>query len=180
MGSWFPGGFLGTHLHLFFLGAVGFALFRSLGESPRVVVGNILVLSAVGLAISPVFISKWPLIPYVIWFYVMGMTLLSRNKSSKLILVGEWFLNLSVCRFLGKISYSLYLWHWPILLALQYFVLKSFDIETRGQMVLILGALSMPVTIIVSSLSYHYIEAPGIRLGKKIVSLRKLSSAANP
>ncbi|MAY36257.1 MAG: hypothetical protein CMN84_09185 [Spongiibacteraceae bacterium] len=179
MGTWFAGGFLGTHLHLFFLGVAGFALFRSMQASTAAVAGNILIISAFGMAFAPVFINKWPLIPYVIWFYMVGVTLLSGQEGNKVAFVGEWFLNLPICQYLGKISYSLYLWHWPILLSLQYFLLQSFDIEARGQMALMLGALSIPIALTVSILSYHFIEEPGIRFGKKIVNSRNPNMAVS-
>lgn len=55
-------------------------------------------------------------------------------------------------RFVGDISYSLYLWHWPILIMAPLYL--DHPISTRGRVVLLVIATLM------SWLSYRYIETP--------------------
>jgi peptidoglycan/LPS O-acetylase OafA/YrhL len=62
------------------------------------------------------------------------------------------FLTLKPIVFLGLISFSLYLWHWPILAFIRYFY-----IETPPVSVLIFGLLS---TLALSYLSWKLIETP--------------------
>ncbi|WP_438998617.1 acyltransferase family protein [Variovorax beijingensis] len=52
---------------------------------------------------------------------------------------------------IGLISYSLYLWHWPILAFFRYF---AVDIDAREGLFLMAGILA------ISALSYRYIELP--------------------
>lgn len=67
------------------------------------------------------------------------------------------------CVFLGTISYSFYLWHFPVMkFAQQYLFITDYDKTTQHLLI------SLPLTIIISMLSYQFIEVPGIRLGSKL------------
>lgn len=63
------------------------------------------------------------------------------------------FLSLPLTRYIGLISYSLYLWHWPLIVLMQSFILqRSLDpVET---------ALLLLLLLIISSLSWRYVERP--------------------
>jgi peptidoglycan/LPS O-acetylase OafA/YrhL len=78
-------------------------------------------------------------------------------------------LNTRFIQFLGKISYSLYLLHFPILL-----IVCSF---TQANIYLIFP-ISLIITLILSYLSYYFIEMPFVRLGKKIM-VHKLDNQSN-
>jgi len=61
-------------------------------------------------------------------------------------------------RFLGRISYSLYLWHWPLIVfAASLYPTMSENLEVRLFIFL--------STLIVATLSYYLIERPGRRIG---------------
>jgi peptidoglycan/LPS O-acetylase OafA/YrhL len=77
------------------------------------------------------------------------------------------WLNLRPLRFLGRISYSFYLFHWPIfyLCAIAALRLKWL---AGGDANLVVCATSIAVTLVVSALSYRFIEMPGIALGKRL------------
>ncbi|HHJ4618032.1 acyltransferase family protein [Citrobacter freundii] len=53
--------------------------------------------------------------------------------------------------YIGRISYSLYLWHWPILILAEY---RGIDLTPTNAAGLIV------VAIIMASVSYHFIEKP--------------------
>jgi hypothetical protein len=57
-------------------------------------------------------------------------------------------------RFIGLISYSLYLWHWPI------WVFFSEKIQLQGTIGTSLKILLIAFSIIVATISWHYIEKP--------------------
>ncbi len=72
-----------------------------------------------------------------------------------LILAGEChsrLLDQPLLQFIGKISYSIYLWHWPIVVSLYYLGLS----ERLGWVISALG-----VSIVAGWLSYALIEIPG-------------------
>lgn len=55
-------------------------------------------------------------------------------------------------RFIGEISYSLYLVHWPIFVLFQYFYGNSLSIEIRVSLIV--------VTVVLSILMYLFVEKP--------------------
>lgn len=67
-------------------------------------------------------------------------------------------LDSSPFQFLGKVSYSIYLWHWPIVVYIGYMMLSSTLSTTLG----------IAASIILGYASYELIEKPSIRLFKKI------------
>lgn len=64
---------------------------------------------------------------------------------------GNWLLSFKPLVFTGVLSYSLYLWHWPILV-----VLRDFNINFDAS--IIAGAIGLSLGI--SVLSWHFIEKP--------------------
>ncbi|HET7065220.1 MAG TPA: acyltransferase [Rudaea sp.] len=66
--------------------------------------------------------------------------------------------------FLGLISYSLYLWHYPTLQLAQYAGLTSGVRAPAWALVL---AIAVPVILLVSWLSYRYVERPFLRPDKQ-------------
>ncbi|MGF6242622.1 MULTISPECIES: acyltransferase family protein [Paraburkholderia] len=72
----------------------------------------------------------------------------------------------SVARFFGDISYSLYLWHVPVLIA----TIKLLGASSLPLAVVMLIGLSLAV--LVSLLSFRLIERPFMALGKALTSKR--------
>ncbi|WP_424767082.1 acyltransferase family protein [Paenibacillus sp. sgz302251] len=68
--------------------------------------------------------------------------------------------------FLGKISYSLYLYHMIVLLSLAH--LLNGVIET-----LFIIMLAVVISFVAGTLSYYFVELPSIRLGKRLTGWGK-------
>jgi len=70
---------------------------------------------------------------------------------------------------IGKISYSLYLWHWPIIVLSQYYLVRHLSAAE--------SAISIVTMFIAATLTYRYIENPlrksktGLRTTAKISSV---------
>ena len=60
--------------------------------------------------------------------------------------------------FLGAISYSLYLWHWPLLVFARHWVLGPLDLVTAGLVVL--------ASVLLAWMSWRWIEQPVLRRGE--------------
>lgn len=90
-----------------------------------------------------------------------------------------WGLTNSVFRYIGKISYSCYLVHFAALgITLRLFgihltnEMKSFDVGHPSSNLLLFGKIfivALCLTVVISTLTLHLIENPGIALGKKLI-----------
>jgi peptidoglycan/LPS O-acetylase OafA/YrhL len=95
------------------------------------------------------------------WIIAIGATIfivasLSSNKISKV-------LNIKIVEFFGKISYSLYLYHLPIIFASLYFF--------NGKLPLWLTfVIAVSVSIFIATLSWKFIENYSIKLGKNLAN----------
>ncbi|MGB2579170.1 peptidoglycan/LPS O-acetylase OafA/YrhL [Elusimicrobium simillimum] len=115
---------------------------------------NNIILSAamLGIALSYIFISKKTLFPSFI-------TLLPALSAGVIVYFGSTdnyisrFLSLKPLVFTGKMSYSLYLWHWPlIVLAKEYFLITKISTLQAVAFTAVMFALS--------AFSYFFIETP--------------------
>jgi peptidoglycan/LPS O-acetylase OafA/YrhL len=88
--------------------------------------------------------SPWPgwraLVP------VVGAVMVLLAARANTLWTGNW-----VVQWLGTRSYSLYLWHWPVVVALAYAQLKSDPAVI---------AFCLLLTLVLGHLSYHWLEIP--------------------
>lgn len=107
------------------------------------------------------------------WLYHGGFTfyaVMSATLITAAILpVGPvaWVLSLSPLRHLGRISYGLYLYHWPVFLALR----QKANLDQWS--LLLVG---LPITFALAELSFHFLEMP-VRRGQPIAHLRPIRIA---
>ncbi len=112
------------------------------------------ILSVIGLImifISFVQIDKDSALTLLMLLPVIG-TLLFIYSSNNLLNPMTSLLSKPLIVFIGKISYSLYLWHWPVI----YFV-KEFEIKYQLQIHFIITVLTI---IVLSLFSFYFIERP--------------------
>lgn len=88
-----------------------------------------------------------------------------------------WIIRLGdhpVFRFLGKYSYGIYVYHYIIFNVLQYNVqpILALRIQSPFMVVLLVGILTIALSVGVSLLSFHYLELPFLKL-KKYFSYQK-------
>jgi peptidoglycan/LPS O-acetylase OafA/YrhL len=83
---------------------------------------------------------------------VVSTALVVAGGSSAPILGAELLLSLPPFRWLGKLSYSLYLWHWPILIIASQYAPQPLSLKDRLFWVL--------VAIVLSIVSYFVVENP--------------------
>jgi peptidoglycan/LPS O-acetylase OafA/YrhL len=97
------------------------------------------------------------------WLYEGGMTACS--AAAAVVIAAIWAapagllataFSLSPLRFLGRISYGLYLWHWPVIV-----VVNPLRTGLDG---LPLDALRVAIALAIATVSYHVLEMP-IRRG---------------
>ena len=88
---------------------------------------------------------------------VFGNLIDSRSYSSRLLRSGFF-------QFFGRISYSLYLYHWLIFVLVQnYFGDRSFVFRV---------AVMLPLSIFLGWASYRWVERPGLQFGRHFITSR--------
>jgi peptidoglycan/LPS O-acetylase OafA/YrhL len=151
---------------------LGFGVFLALGGLPAFnaqrhsEIASVMALLLIGIALlayddQTLFPGPAALLP------VLGATLLIHAGESHETKVSR-ILALQPLVFVGLISYSLYLWHWPILVFLR-LVYAGTELPFGISLLGVFGAL------IIASLSYKFIEQPFRR--KNLVPLRRLMQA---
>lgn len=71
--------------------------------------------------------------------------------------------------WLGDISYSIYIWHFPIMVSLAF----AFAGMTSAEATPALLLTTLTTTLLVSHLSYRLLELPGIKLGSAVQKLMR-------
>jgi peptidoglycan/LPS O-acetylase OafA/YrhL len=119
----------------------------------RKFVREIISLVALALILVPVFIyNKDTPFPGLAALYpCLGAALIIWSNSGERTIVGD-LLSLRPLVFVGLISYSLYLWHWPLLAYSKYFALAPLTPLNR--------AVLMALGFVFAILSWKYIETP--------------------
>jgi peptidoglycan/LPS O-acetylase OafA/YrhL len=119
----------------------------------------------------------WKVLPVVIWGILLVFLVTDRRAllrmDAAIMRLGAQLLESPFARFVGKRSYSIYLFHFPILGALTY------SLPLNGlQLFAALLAIGGPLTLLISSISYHLVERPGITLSNRVAN--SLRHRGNP
>lgn len=83
---------------------------------------------------------------------------------------GVPWLRFPILVWLGNISFSVYLIHFPLMSSLAWLLYLHFDVgavSTSG-MATLLAALTAAITLPLASLCYHFVERPGIVAGRSL------------
>lgn len=141
---------LPARLFEFMLGT-GLALFSS--QLPRLSRASAEVLAALGLAMicltAALLTAKDHFPGYNALWPTLGTTLVIYAGSHQHRTLVSRFLTLPVMVFLGGISYSLYLWHWPPVALMHY---QLIELTWFNRLLLVAGVLAL------SWLSYRFVE----------------------
>lgn len=133
---------------------------------------SLLVLVCVGIYLLNYFYSDNNTINLYITYSLAWLILISIS------VVGfPHFLNNVFTRFLGKASYSIYLNHSIVILFLKlsgFFNYISVTIESGEASFCIAMLTVSAITLIMSYFTYHYVEIPGMALGKKILAYKSV------
>jgi peptidoglycan/LPS O-acetylase OafA/YrhL len=78
----------------------------------------------------------------------------------------------AVPAWLGRVSYSLYLVHMPVLYTMMHLFWGKLPL-------IVLLAFAVLVALLVSELTYRFVERPAISLGRRLASLTKRSPVPN-
>lgn len=111
-----------------------------------------IISSVIFISDKLLFPSVWALLPTIgtglILYFYHPQSLIARLLSLKPIV------------FIGKISYSLYLWHWPVIVLTRKFLFIEEFYKAKHYILVVI------ITLIFSLLSYYFVERP-CRLKKR-------------
>jgi peptidoglycan/LPS O-acetylase OafA/YrhL len=166
-----PDAFLPMQLPLFLTGIGSYHLYDwyCRADQPQ---SRLYVLPVAALFALAVF-SHWHVVSLSIWaaafgcIFVRGDDLLSRLLSAV-----RWFLLYPFLQRLGRMSYTIYLIHWPILVLLLSAMLHLHPALSGSLAALFMFLIGLPLIFCASTLLHEYLELPGMALGKRL-SYRK-------
>jgi peptidoglycan/LPS O-acetylase OafA/YrhL len=140
-------------------------LWRPESSTGRFLCGALGVIGAAGAVSLWVLTTSSSTFPYSGGFFLIGLSVAAIILASVAAprSVVPWLLSLSAIRYVGRISYGLYIWHWPIFIWLDHTRTGLSGYELFGFRVL--------VTFAVSVVSFHLVERP-IRMGTFISQWR--------
>jgi peptidoglycan/LPS O-acetylase OafA/YrhL len=124
------------------------------------------VLAAIGLIFMGI---RFPLLHHEIYAVLFGIIILNLATKDQSIIRLEH----PIPDYLGKISYGIYMYH-VICIVIAYKLLKGFMGDVNSWM---LYALSIGLTILISGLSYEWLEFPFIRMKSKFTKIISGDSA---
>jgi peptidoglycan/LPS O-acetylase OafA/YrhL len=151
---------LPTFLPLFLAGMTSYLIYAKMKEQEAKVPADIL------LAGAPLLYLVTGSVPATIWGFAMALIL--ANGDSPVVSKMKSLLNRPSLLFLGKISYSTYLIHYPILWLAKALVACVALHANPFAVGLALFAITTPVTLCASALLYHFVEKPGIDFGRRL------------
>ena len=158
--------FLPQMLPFFLIGMTSYWIYVEAVRKHEDLSGRLLI----GAAPLVCFLTKS--ISLTIWVTVFAL-LLGDTKSRGVANIKS-LLNRPSLRYLGKISYSTFLIHIPLLWLAKGFVLHLAPKISSIGMVTSLLVIIIPSTFVASALLYRFVEKPGIDLGRRLLD-RQLS-----
>lgn len=115
----------------------------------------LIVCSGIFLDGVSVFPGAWTLVPLggAFLLIISGNTFPTEKRTISSLGIVTYFLETTVMKWMGKISYSLYLWHWPVLLILGAVIGKEYSDPLVGIPVII-------ISLVLAYVTYKYVETP--------------------
>jgi peptidoglycan/LPS O-acetylase OafA/YrhL len=133
---------------------------------------------AVAVVIGIAILTTWHSIALVIWALCFGSLFVEGTNVFSRILAGvRRLLLLTPLQSLGKISYPLYLVHWPVIVLLLRLLLHLQPQLTKAMSVGQLTCIGLPLTLLIATLLHRFVELPGMALGKRLSASRKIAPA---
>jgi peptidoglycan/LPS O-acetylase OafA/YrhL len=158
------GAFLPDKLPLFLIGIGSYHLYanaeklKSFRYRPHVLAG----LAAAVLA------TGWHWLALLIWLVVFGCVLADgNNPAEQFMLKPRRFLLRPAMQFVGKISYPLYLVHWPVILCLMAGLIWWQPGISSGKALALMFVAGLPVILFAAWLLHISVEKPLMQFGKK-------------
>ncbi len=175
--------FLPLHLHTFTVGIASYYVLKLLATSERPPLrwlawgpSAALLLTAAFLAIQTLrhgangrLPGAW--LPLAIWGFVFACLVATQFASAgPLARATQRVLLWRPLGFLGSISYSTYLVHWPLLTIFSAIFLRVLDAPSPPLLFGLHAVLTFPLIVIASWALHRWVEEPGMALGRRLAA----------
>ena len=158
--SFFP-----AQLPLFLIGIGSYHLYAKLSDTPQF--RPLTSVSAIALLFTGL-LSNWHPVALAAWAVGFGCIVVRGNDPlARLLAIVRGTLLHPWLQRLGKISFPLYLIHWPVIIAILFVMLRVFPGISSHMALLVLTATALPAILITAEIIHRTIEKPGMDFGKK-------------
>ena len=155
-----------AQLHYFFIFYIGSLYAKYFKEINTICIGQLKNITIIAVAMylfgiykmNYNFIIDYFISDYIIAMGSIGLMIVVVNAHSIINIASREY-----SKYIGKISYSFYLLHFPILLTLVSLLSNTLELHT----IIIISFIS---TLFVSKITFEKVELRGIQLGKKIIT----------
>lgn len=172
--------FLPPLLPLFLIGIGSYHLYAwyCVSGQPK---SHLLVIPVAAL-LAFAILTGWHQVPLIIWVCGFGSVFLSGDDLlSRGVAVVRRLLLASSLQRLGRMSYCIYLIHWPILLLCLSVFLHWKPTLSGSSMLVLLIVLGLPFIFFASAILHEYLEMPAMAFGKRLAyKPRKATSPKSP
>jgi peptidoglycan/LPS O-acetylase OafA/YrhL len=158
------GAFLPEKLPLFLIGIGSYHLyvnadkFKPFRLRPQVFAG----------LLAAALMVQWHWLALVIWVIVFGGVLADAgNPAERLLLKPRRILLHPLMQFVGKISYPLYLVHWPVIIGLMAALMAWQPGLSPGTALATMLVAGVPIILFAAWLLHRWVEKPLMQFGKK-------------
>ena len=114
-------------------------------------------------------VGGWNTVALGLWALAFGSVFARGNDPLALLLRGvRGILCHRVLQGLGKVSFPLYLLHWPLTIFFLHALLRVRPDVTSGQATAVMVAVGLPLMLLAALLVHKAVEAPGMALGRRL------------
>jgi peptidoglycan/LPS O-acetylase OafA/YrhL len=118
--------------------------------------------------IAATLIVGWHWLALLLWIFAFGSVLADRNdRAEDFLQTPRRLLLQPALQFVGKISYPLYLVHWPVIIFLLAGLIRCSPGISPGLALATMLLIGLPVMLFVSWLLHQWVEKPLMKFGKK-------------
>ncbi len=134
----------------------------------------------VAILLSVAFFTRWHLISLSVWALGFGSVFHSGNDlfSRGLFIIRRVLLSPAL-QFIGRISYPLYLVHWPLIIGCLSLLLLVNPLITSNQAALVMMGVSLPISIVIANVLHKSVEMPFMAFGKRLQTRLTVRMQAN-
>ncbi len=126
------------------------------------------IILAMCIALIPL---GWSVFTILVWVLVMSGLALDRSapETGSFARIYKLTLESGAATYIGARSYSIYLFHLPIISICFALWLDKFPTSSSAASFFGVSAMSVPVILVVSDLLYRFVERPGIAFGSLVI-----------